>query len=111
MSAFSDLFKRKVGGTVVGNMLRGVVSNFSGGLLGNGLFMLKDGQTVDQNNQSAQHSITNGIIASNITNQSNNTMDNIKNFVKNNKVVTYITAMVVAFLVYTKFVKRGGNKW
>lgn len=51
--AFFDFLKRKEGGTVVGNILRGVVNNISGGLLGNGALMLKPGQSAQENNQAA----------------------------------------------------------
>lgn len=37
------LFKRKPGGTVFGNILRGVVRTATGGLLGNGMLMLPAG--------------------------------------------------------------------
>lgn len=43
MGKFGNLFKRKEGGTLVGNLLRGVVNKASHGLLGNGLFMKKKG--------------------------------------------------------------------
>lgn len=51
--AFKDLFKRKEGGTIVGNLLRGAVHQVSGGLLGNGALMLKPGQSTAANNANA----------------------------------------------------------
>lgn len=36
MGFFKDLFKRKKGGTLVGNLIRGVASSATGGVLGNG---------------------------------------------------------------------------
>lgn len=55
--AFKDIFKRKEGGTLLGNMVRGVVNNASGGLLGNGALMLKPGQTVAANNTAAAKAV------------------------------------------------------
>lgn len=48
--AFKDLFKRKEGGTLVGNLLRATSNKFSGGLLGNGAMKLKPGESVQENN-------------------------------------------------------------
>ena len=36
MGFFSNIFKKKKGGTFAGNLIRGVVSNATGGILGNG---------------------------------------------------------------------------
>ena len=48
--AFKDLFKRKVGGSVIGNLIRKGVNLASGGILGNGALKLQPGQTTQQNN-------------------------------------------------------------
>jgi hypothetical protein len=40
MGFLSNLFKRKPGGTVIGNLFRGVASAASGGILGNGAMMI-----------------------------------------------------------------------
>ena len=48
--ALKDLFKRKPGGTVVGNLLRGAASATTGGLLGRGAMMLKEGETTEKSN-------------------------------------------------------------
>lgn len=40
MSFISKLFKRKPGGTVIGNLIRGVANTASGGVLGNGQMMI-----------------------------------------------------------------------
>lgn len=47
MGRFRDIFKRKPGGTPLGNTIRGVLNKASGGILGNGLFKLEEGQTMD----------------------------------------------------------------
>lgn len=39
MGFLKDLFKRKPGGTPLGNTIRGVLNKVSGGILGNGLLM------------------------------------------------------------------------
>jgi len=41
MSFLKDLFKRKPGGTPLGNTVRGVLNKATGGILGNGLLMKK----------------------------------------------------------------------
>jgi len=50
---FKQLFKRKPGGTVLGNLIRKGVNMSTGGLLGNGLFKLEEGETVENSNQRA----------------------------------------------------------
>jgi hypothetical protein len=40
MGLFKGLFKRKVGGTFLGNLVRGVTNKVSGGVLGNGGMMI-----------------------------------------------------------------------
>lgn len=45
MGLFSNIFKKKPGGTMVGNLLRGVSSNFTGGMLGSGANRIELGQT------------------------------------------------------------------
>lgn len=42
MGFLGKLFKRKKGGTLVGNLIRGVANTASGGILGNGQQLLKD---------------------------------------------------------------------
>lgn len=42
MSFLSKIFKKKKGGTLVGNLIRGVANSASGGILGNGQNMKKD---------------------------------------------------------------------
>lgn len=42
--SLKNVFKRKVGGTVAGNLLRGVAKNYTGGLLGNGAMMLRENE-------------------------------------------------------------------
>lgn len=42
--ALKDLFKRKPGGTFVGNLLRGAANKASGGVLGNGAMMITQEQ-------------------------------------------------------------------
>jgi hypothetical protein len=42
MGFLSKVFKKKKGGTLFGNLIRGVANTASGGILGNGAQMLKD---------------------------------------------------------------------
>lgn len=42
MGLFKNLFKRKKGGTLVGNLIRGVANSATGGILGNGSMLIKD---------------------------------------------------------------------
>jgi len=42
------IFKRKEGGTALGNTLRGILNKATGGVLGNGLLMKKSGTTQQQ---------------------------------------------------------------
>ena len=53
----NQILKRKVGGTVVGNMARAVLSQATGGILGQGQLMLKQDQTPEENNAIAQEQI------------------------------------------------------
>ena len=41
MSFFKKLFKRKKGGTFIGNLIRGVANKATGGILGNGVGLAK----------------------------------------------------------------------
>lgn len=102
-SAFKDLFKRKEGGTVVGNLLRGALNNVSGGLLGNGVFMLKDGQTEEQNQKQIEQAVINGIIAANATNTQNNMLNNLTNWVKTNKLLAAVIGVGIAVAAYFIF--------
>jgi len=45
MSLFKNLFKKKPGGTLVGNLLRGVANQATGGILGNGAARIEVGQS------------------------------------------------------------------
>ena len=55
MSFLSGLFKRKPGGTFVGNLIRGAANKASGGLLGNGAMILKPNEApVEANNRLLQ---------------------------------------------------------
>lgn len=65
--AFKDIFKRKEGGTILGNTFRGIVKNASGGLLGNGALMLKPGQTAADNNKKAAQAAGAAAVAFNTT--------------------------------------------
>lgn len=65
MSFFKDLFKRKPGGTFVGNLIRGVANKASYGLLGNGLFKLKEGESPDESNENAKDAIAQGVAYTN----------------------------------------------
>jgi len=56
--SLKTLFKRKPGGTAVGNILRGVSHDLTGGLLGNGAMMIKQGET----DPSAANARTNEVI-------------------------------------------------
>ena len=56
-SKVNQILKRKVGGTVVGNMARAVLSQATGGILGQGQLMLKQDQTPEENNAIAQEQI------------------------------------------------------
>lgn len=47
---FTKLFKRKPGGTVVGNLIRQAANKISKGKLGNGAMMLRDGESTDEAN-------------------------------------------------------------
>lgn len=40
--AFKDLFKKKEGGTFVGNLIRGAANKATGGMLGNGVMLSKN---------------------------------------------------------------------
>lgn len=55
MATFKDMIKnqfhRVEGGTALGNLARSVVKNYTGGLLGNGQFMLGKGQTIEDRKQ------------------------------------------------------------
>lgn len=42
---FSNIFKKKPGGTLFGNLLRGAASHFTGGMLGSGANRIELGQT------------------------------------------------------------------
>lgn len=56
MSVLSKIFKRKPGGTFVGNLIRNQVKTLSGGLLGNGAMLLKeDNKTVEPGALLPQH--------------------------------------------------------
>lgn len=50
MSKLKDLFKRKPGGTFVGNLIRSGARTATGGILGNGAMMLKPGETPQESN-------------------------------------------------------------
>ncbi len=56
--ALGSQFKRKVGGTKLGNAVRGFVRNKTGGLLGNGLLMLKENETKAETDAKAREVLT-----------------------------------------------------
>jgi hypothetical protein len=47
MSVLSKIFKRKPGGTIIGNLLRNQVKTLSGGILGNGAMLLQDSKELE----------------------------------------------------------------
>lgn len=47
---FARIFKRKPGGTMVGNLIRSVAKGYTGGLLGNGAMKLQEGETIEDAN-------------------------------------------------------------
>lgn len=53
MGFLKDLFKRKPGGTLLGNTLRGVTRSLTGGLLGNGALMISQ-EEYDRKNGNSQ---------------------------------------------------------
>jgi len=57
----STVFKRKEGGTVVGNLLRTAANSASKGILGNGVMMLKPGQTKEESAAYMQQQLTDGL--------------------------------------------------
>jgi hypothetical protein len=70
--AFKDLFKRKPGGTKVGNLFRGIANKASGGVLGNGLLK------VDENGNGLFYNKKTG--SNDVTAQDNVPMDAQKGF-------------------------------
>lgn len=63
MSFLSNLFKRKPGGTVVGNLLRTVASTVTGGILGNGAMMLKQEETPQEADARLLQGVGAGVVA------------------------------------------------
>lgn len=61
MGAFKNLFKRKEGGTPLGNTIRGILKSTTNGLLGNGLLMKKAGETKAQENDRIIQSVSAGV--------------------------------------------------
>lgn len=56
MGFFKNLFKKKKGGTLLGNLVRGVANKASGGILGNGVQLAKNDAKIEQReyNQAVQ---------------------------------------------------------
>lgn len=63
MAFLKNLFKRKPGGTFVGNLIRGAANKFSGGLLGNGAMMIKPDETPQQADTRLIKSVGSGVAA------------------------------------------------
>lgn len=78
MGLFKNVFKRKEGGTFLGNMVRGVARQYSGGLLGNGMMMLKPGQSAKSNNE-----LTSAKVVSALKQGANATVDSLGNMLVN----------------------------
>lgn len=79
----SNALKRKEGGTLVGNALRLGANAATKGILGNGVMMLKPGQSVEDANQYTKDALGNalvnagvGISLANQTNDGQSLMDN-----------------------------------
>lgn len=70
MSFFSNLFKRKPGGTVVGNLLRTVGNAIAPGVLGTGAMMIKPDETPAQSDARLAQGLGAGVVAA--VNQANN---------------------------------------
>jgi hypothetical protein len=62
---FSRIFKRKPGGTMVGNLIRGVAKGYTGGLLGTGAMRLQEGELPQENNAKVMSQLGAGAIAFN----------------------------------------------
>lgn len=109
--AFFDIFKRKPGGTGLGNTLRGITNRLTGGVLGNGLLMLKEGQTVKENNANALGALGVGLEAIKQativpTSPNNSPIQNIQGGVifqtiKNNLIYILGGLLVVVVLYFT----------
>ncbi len=57
MGLFSGIFKRKPGGTMFGNLLRGVAHQASGGVLGNGVMMISQEDAGKRDNAGIQPNV------------------------------------------------------
>lgn len=117
MAFLGSLFKKKPGGTLVGNLLRGAASNFTGGILGSGANRIEYGQT--QTNaelaQSGAATVTSNVAGSLIAGAMDTkegkelTKDTIIAWLKANWIKVLLPGLgLVALVVY--LVKRGRRR-
>ena len=112
--AFKDLFKRKEGGTLVGNIIRTTANSKTGGLLGNGAMMLKPGQTAQQSNNAMVHAAVKAVndFQTDVKNAPNTkpTATSIKDYLTlsfiKSKMAYIIGGLVVIFGVVFYFIRK-----
>lgn len=106
MGFFSKLFKRKKGGTFVGNLIRGVSSKYTGGILGSGAGLAKweakqegkeaQAQAIHQQNMARMAAAVDGTAP---PPAQGDTMAKIKDFVSKNKALV-IGGGISAFMMF-----------
>lgn len=118
MSFFKNIFKKKPGGTFVGNLIRGVANKYSFGLLGNGAMMLKEGETAQNNDsaarvrEAAQNAIEGAAINRKVT---DSTGSSLKEWFTNNaKIIGGVVGLIllgitVKFVFFKQKYSRGGR--
>lgn len=88
MSFFKDLFKRKPGGTFLGNLLRSAAHTASGGMLGNGAMMLKSDESANSQS-STSSSPTPSFLMSQIQAETVNQGGNMGAAIMNNSIMKF----------------------
>lgn len=121
--SLKKLFKRKPGGTVLGNLVRGAVKTATGGILGNGALMISKeqyeakqrGEKTDNARETKyiQESIGAGLNGIDTKDKANNMLQTIKN--GGMKSIAYIVGGVafifgVVFLVKKMLSSKSPNK-
>jgi hypothetical protein len=101
------IFKRKVGGTMVGNLLRKVSNQMSGGVLGNGMMKLQAGETVAESNDRIADRLSNVVAAGVVADKTTGFIDEVQSKIKQggSKMFLWIGGIALALIAFL-FVRK-----
>lgn len=104
------LFKRKPGGTMIGNLLRKVSNQMTGGVLGNGMMKLQEGETVEQSNDRIADRLSNVATAGIMADKATGFVDDLHSKLKQSGSKIYLIGGGILAAIIALFMFMRGKK-